>query len=220
VFPDGIGTEPGKLTWNAHFCCGAALRENSDDIGFIAALIDRIASETAVDRSRIYATGMSNGAMLAYQLAAARPDLFAAIAPVSGTIGGTTREGERFVIAPPDRPVPVMVIHGRKDPYVLFDGGSSTILGFPKRSNMAVADALDFWAKADGCNPSPETSEPEPGILRHVAFADCRAGSDVQLWELEQGEHSWPPATFPAPDGSMRSAAEEILAFFAAHRRG
>src|SRR6266576_3041597 len=58
------------------------------------------------------------GGMLSYQLAAAHPQWFAAIAAVSATVGGTSRNGNRFVIAAPDRPVPVMIIHGRKDPFV------------------------------------------------------------------------------------------------------
>jgi poly(3-hydroxybutyrate) depolymerase len=42
----------------------------------------------------------------------------------------------------------------------------------------------------------------------------------VVLWEIEDGEHNWPRnMRFPAPDGTTRSTAEEILAFFAEHRR-
>ena len=221
VFPDGIGTEPGKLSWDAHICCGAALAQKSDDIGFIVALIDRLTGELPIDRHRIYATGMSNGGMFAYQLAAARPDLIAAIAPVSATIGGTSRDGEPFVIAPLDRPMPVMIMHGRKDPYVLFDGGTSKLLNYPNRSNMAVADALAFWAKVDGCGGPPEREEVEPGRLARVDYPECGKGSAVVLWELVTGDHNWPPSdmTFPAPDGGKRSAAAEILAFFAEHRR-
>jgi polyhydroxybutyrate depolymerase len=221
VFPDGIGAEPRKLTWNAHFCCGLAVAEKTDDVGFVMALIDRLSRELPIDRKRVFATGMSNGAMLSYQLAALHPRHFAAIAAVSGTIGGTSRDGERFEIPVPGRPVPVMIIHGRKDPFVLFDGGSSALVSYPKRSNMAVADALSFWSKADRCAPDPERSEPVPGRLRRVAFAECRGGSDVVLWEIEQGDHSWPASDmlFPAPGGGSRSAADEILAFFAEHRR-
>ncbi len=219
VFPDGSGTEPGKLSWNAHFCCGIGAAEQVDDIGFITALIDRIAARIPVDRKRVYATGMSNGGMLSYQLAAARPESFAAIAPVSATIGGTSRNGDRFVIAAPGQPVPVMIIHGRKDPYVLFDGGSSRMLSWPKRSNMSVADALAFWSAADDCTAEPARSEPEPGKLRLVDYGDCRGGSTLVLWEIEDGEHNWPAdAQFPA-GATMRSAAEEIVAFFAEHRR-
>ncbi len=219
VFPDGSGNEPGKLSWNAHFCCGIGAAEEVDDIGFISALIDRIAARFPVDGKRVYATGMSNGGMLSYQLAAARPDRFAAIAPVSAAIGGTSRNGDRFVIATPDRPVSVMIIHGRSDRYVLFDGGSSLLLSWPKRSNMSVADALAFWSAADGCMAEPARSEPETGKLRLIDYGDCRDGSTLVLWEIKDGEHNWPAGVqFPAR-AAMRSAADEILAFFAEHRR-
>jgi polyhydroxybutyrate depolymerase len=219
VFPNGSGTEEGRLSWNAHFCCGVAAAEQVDDIAFIGAVIDDVARARAIDRGRIYATGMSNGGMLAYQLAAARPEWLAAIAPVSAAIGGTSRSGERFVVAPPDRPVPVMIIHGRRDPYVLYDGGNSPLLRYPKRSNMAVADALGLWSAADGCAAAPATSEPVPGRLRRVDYGACRDGSTVVLWEIEDGEHNWPQdVRFPAQGEATRSAAEEILAFFAGHR--
>jgi polyhydroxybutyrate depolymerase len=220
VFPNGSGTEEGKLSWNAHFCCGVGVAEQVDDIGFVGALIDDIAKHRAIDRKRIYATGMSNGGMLTYQLAAAHPEWFAAIAPVSAAIGGTSRSGEAFVIVPPDRPVPVMIIHGRRDPYVLYDGGSSALIGYPKRSNMAIADALSLWRAADGCHAAPARSEPTPGRLRRIDYGDCRGGSTLVLWEIEDGEHNWPQdVRFPAPGGATRSAAEEILAFFAGHKR-
>ncbi len=220
VFPDGTETEPGKRSWNAHFCCGAGAKEKVDDIGFIAALIDHLAEQVPLDRTRIYATGMSNGGMLSYQLAAARPDLLAAIAPVSATIGGTSRDGERFVVTAPDRPVPVLIIHGRQDPYVLFNGGTSALLSYPKRSNMAVADALSFWSTVDGCAPLPERAEPVPGTLMRLAYPECRDGSEVVLLEIESGDHSWPTdPIFPGKDGVMHSASAEILSFFAAHRR-
>ena len=220
VFPDGSGTEPGRLSWNAHFCCGVGAAEQVDDIGFIGALIDRVAATLPIDRGRVYATGMSNCGMLSYQLAAAHPQWFEAIAPVSATIGGTSRNGDRFVIAAPDRPVAALIIHGRKDPFVLFDGGSSALISYPKRSNMAVADALTFWTAADGCAVPPAWSEPATGRLRRSAYGSCRGGSEIVFWEIEDGGHNWPAnVRFPAPDGALRSAAAEILAFFARHSR-
>jgi polyhydroxybutyrate depolymerase len=221
VFPDGTGTQPGQLSWNAHFCCGAAASEQTDDVGFVGALIDDVTGKLSIDRKRIYATGMSNGGMLAYQLAAAHPDWLAAIAPVSATIGGTNRNGDTFVIEAPDRPMPVMIIHGRKDSFVLFEGGSSPMLNHPKRSNISVGEAMAFWAKNDECPAPPEETEPTPGRLRRVAYVGCRAGSQVVLWEIEDGDHNWPAADvrFSAADGSTRSAAAEILAFFAGFHR-
>jgi poly(3-hydroxybutyrate) depolymerase len=92
------------------------------------------------------------------------------------------------------------------------------LIGYPKRSNMAVADALSLWSAADGCTAEPERSEPRPGRLRRIDYGDCRSGSTLVLWEIEDGEHNWPQdVRFPAPGGATRSAAEEILTFFARH---
>jgi len=222
VFPDGTEMTPGRNTWNAQFCCGTAAALKVDDIGFIGALIDHLASRYKIDRTRVYATGMSNGAMMSYQLAAAHPEWFAAIAPVAGTIGGMTREGKDYIIPMPKEKVPVMIIHGRKDPYVRFDGGSSSALKFPYRWKMSAADSLSFWAAVDGCDPMEVASEPVAGKLRRISYPNCQDGSEVVLWEIEDGEHNWPgeDVRFPAPDGKTRSAAAEILAFFAAHRSG
>src|SRR5260221_4115643 len=181
VFPDGSGTAPGRLSWNAHFCCGVGAAEQVDDIGFIGAMIDRIAATLPIDRKRVYATGMSTGGMLSYHLAAALPEWFAAIAPVSATIGGTSRNGDRFVTVAPDRPVPVMIIHGRKDPFVLFDGGSPSPISFPKRSNMGVAEALSLWGAADGCAAPPALSEPAPGSVRRSVYSPWRDGRENDL---------------------------------------
>jgi polyhydroxybutyrate depolymerase len=220
VFPDGSGTEPGRLSWNAHFCCGIGAAEQVDDVGFIGAVIERVAATLPIDRKRVYATGMSNGGMLSYQLAAAHPEWLAAIAPVSATIGGTSRNGDRFVIPAPDRPMPVMIIHGRKDPFVLFEGGSSSLISLSRRSNMGVAEALSFWTAADGCTTPPAVSEPAPGRLRRSISGPCRDGGEIVVWEIEDGEHNWPAnVRFPAPDGASRTATAEILAFFARHSR-
>lgn len=221
VFPDGTETSPGRNTWNAQFCCGTAAALKVDDVGFIGALIDHLAGRYKIDRHRVYATGMSNGAMMTYQLAALHPEWFAAIAAVSGTIGGMTREGRDYIIPMPKEKMPVMIIHGRKDPYVRFDGGSSPSLNFPYRWKMSVADSLSFWAGVDGCDPMAVTTEPVAGKLRHIFYPNCQDGTEVVLWEIEDGEHNWPgeDVSFPLADGKSHGAAAEILDFFAAHHR-
>jgi polyhydroxybutyrate depolymerase len=219
VFPDGVQGTPGRGTWNAHFCCGVAAANNLDDIGFIGALIDAIDKTHPVDRARIYATGMSNGGMFAYLLATARP-WFAAIAPVSAAIGGVARNGEGFLIGVPPHPVPVMILHGRKDPLVLYDGGSSPSLNFPNHWKMSVADAVSFWVAADGCTEAPELADAAEGALKRVSYGACREGSEVVLWEIAAGGHEWPAGVaFPAAGGGTRSAASEIVAFLARHER-
>jgi poly(3-hydroxybutyrate) depolymerase len=217
AFPSGIGRD-GRETFNARICCGEAVAKNIDDIGFIGALIDDVAAHHPLDRRRLYATGMSNGGMLVYQLAALHPEWFAAIAPVSATIGGMMRGGGSYLIPPPTEPVPVMIIHGMKDGYVLYDGGASPNLTFPDRWKLGASDALSFWAAADGCSDAAAVSEPVPGKLREIRYRNCRNGSEVRLLAIEDGGHSWPGDIFPGKDGA-HSASAEIVAFFARFAR-
>jgi polyhydroxybutyrate depolymerase len=146
------------------------------------------------------------------------PEWFAAVAPVSATLGGMTRLGGTYLIPMPDRPMPVMIIHGMRDPMVLYDGGSSRYLRFPYHWILSVSDAVGFWAAVDRCPAPPDTSEAGSGGLRSTIYAGCADNSVVRLWAIEDGEHAWPSDIFPA-DGGNRSAAAEILAFFAGFQR-
>jgi len=218
ALPNGTAGAGGRLSFNAQICCGDAVVRRIDDVGFIGAVIDDVARHRTLDRSRVYATGMSNGGMLAHQLAAMHPEWFAAIAPVAAAIGGMTRHGQTYLLPMPEMPVPVLMIHGMRDRLVLYDGGSSPVLNFPHRWKMSVADAVGYWAAVDRCADPPERSAVTPGRLLLTAYDRCDGGSAVRLWTIVDGEHAWPDAIFPAANGS-RSAAAEILAFFSGFRR-
>src|SRR4051812_25127557 len=79
VYPQGVGN-----SWNAGTCCGRAMDEHVDDVRYLRELVRELESELCVDRARIYATGMSNGAIMSYRLACDASDWIAAIAPVAG----------------------------------------------------------------------------------------------------------------------------------------
>src|SRR6266542_5157522 len=63
AYPDGIGR-----SWNAGSCCGPARQQRVDDVAFLAALIDHLGTAENVDPGRVFVTGVSNGAMMAYRL--------------------------------------------------------------------------------------------------------------------------------------------------------
>jgi polyhydroxybutyrate depolymerase len=110
VYPQGI-----LRSWNAGICCGPAMKNNVDDVRFITTLLDRLEADYRIDTRRVYATGISNGGMMAYRLACEAPDRFAAIAPVAATL---TISGCR-----PPQPVSLLHIHGMEDGNVPFAGG-------------------------------------------------------------------------------------------------
>ena len=88
AYPNGTSRwfDERLLTWNAGDCCGYAQAPTVDDVGFALAVIDDVARPRTADRRRVYATGHSNGAMLAYRLAAEAAERVAAIAPVAGAM--------------------------------------------------------------------------------------------------------------------------------------
>ena len=82
VYPEGI-----DLSWADGRGASVPDRQGVDDVGFLAALADRLTQDFGIDRGRVFATGMSAGAFMANRLACARADVFSAIAPVAGTLG-------------------------------------------------------------------------------------------------------------------------------------
>jgi pimeloyl-ACP methyl ester carboxylesterase len=110
AYPQGVG-----LSWNAGSCCGRAQAEKIDDVRYARDLVRELESELCIDKSRVYATGMSNGAIMSYRLACEAADVFAAVAPVDGV--------EALRECSPRRPVPILAINGTSDLLVRWEGG-------------------------------------------------------------------------------------------------
>ncbi|MBI3769057.1 MAG: hypothetical protein HY271_11280 [Deltaproteobacteria bacterium] len=188
VYPSGTGRLPRALTWNGGSCCGYAEREHVDDVAFVRALLDDLITHFTIDPKRVYATGISNGGIMGYRLAAELSDRIAAIASVSGPIGTEAIH--------PSRPVSIMHFHGTADEFAPFAGGS----GRKSLSSIhfhSVAESIAAWVKADGCAEKPAvTALPAaPGDdtrVRSETYAPCRDGAEVILYVVEGGGHTWP----------------------------
>lgn len=155
VYPQGTGFFKNRfLTWNAGYCCGYAARTNVDDVQFLKELIEYLRNTFNIDRDRIYATGMSNGAMMAYRLACELSDVIAAVAPVAGSYDIRNCH--------PHEPVSLIAFHGLKDKRVRFEGGKPIERADPsERVDVAVAEVISFWARQNGCLLIPEREETE-----------------------------------------------------------
>jgi len=194
VYPNGTGPLAGRLlTWNAGTCCGWAQKNGVDDIGFIRALVEDLARRVPIDRERIYATGLSNGAMMSYRLAVEAPDLIAAIAPVAGAM----------VCVPfkAGRPISILHIQSVDDPRALYAGGLGPPFPFTsvRVQHPPVAATISHWVEFDGCPRQPEVAPPLQGTghsAKHtatrIAYGPCRNGTEVVLWKLADAGHVWP----------------------------
>ncbi|MDT4990881.1 MAG: polyhydroxybutyrate depolymerase [Actinoplanes sp.] len=211
VFPDGV-----NRTWDADAdCCGVAARDKVDDVGFLTQLVGSFASLT--DKSRIYATGISNGALMSYRLAC-DTTVFAAIAAVSGTmINSCARPA----------PISILAIHGTADATIPYNGGPG------KRSNQgagtrlpakidgpAVPALMQTWRKIDDCGPAKATTA---GTVT-TSTATCPQGRSVELITVAGAGHQWPGGREAplaqkllglAPPSTALKATPTIWTFFA-----
>ena len=212
AYPNGSGRLEDKLlTWNGGTCCGYAVTNQIDDVGFVRAVIADVQSKYNIDPKRIYAAGLSNGAIFSYRLACDASDLFAAIAPVAGT--------QNYLRCAPSGPVSVIHFHGTDDTHVGYFGGSGpdSLVDVPFES---VQDSIDFWLKVDGCGTNPQMESFED--IEHDAYSNCADGAAVELYTIVGGKHAWPGSGGPAwPGGDQPtqsiSATKIIWNFFAAH---
>jgi polyhydroxybutyrate depolymerase len=191
VFPNGYSPFPGGrlATWNAGNCCGAARDKGIDDVGFVRAVLADVQRRLAVDERRIYASGMSNGGMMAQRLACEAADVFAGVAAVAGT--DNTRSCK------PARPIAVLEIHARNDDHVLFDGGAGKA-AFRDASKVtdftSVPETITRWTRRNQCSSAPPTRVlARPGAYCE-RYSGCSDGAAVQLCVTETGGHSWPGA--------------------------
>ena len=183
VYPNGTGATPYLRYWDA----GGVRGRPSDDVRYVAALLDDLATLVNVDTRRVYATGMSNGAMLCYRLAAELSGRIAAIAPVAGTMA--------IESCHPRRPVSVLHFHGTKDGLVLFGGPDERT---PKNLKfLSVEDSVRAWAKVNGCPetpiivPLPDRFDDGTKVLQH-SYGPGREGAEVVLYVVDGGGHTWP----------------------------
>ena len=217
VYPNGTGRLARLLTWNAGNCCGYAARERVDDVAFVRALLDDLGAHFAVDRTRVFATGISNGGMMAHRLAAELGDRIAAVASISGPIGlGSIH---------PSRPVPVMHFHGTADDFAPFAGGT----GRKSLSSIhfhSVAESIRAWVDADHCREPPRVVAipSAPGDTTRVhseTYAPCKDGAEVVLYVVTGGGHAWPGRQprlgFLGTSTTSISANDRMWEFFQRH---
>jgi len=183
VAPDGLGND-GMHGWNAGFFNLTGTKV--DDVAFLDQLITRVEKQIGIDTDRVYVVGHSNGAFMTHLLAARLSSKIAAIGAVSGTIG-VPGAGEGNRIPPPLAPVSVMIIHGKRDPMVQYDSGSTALL-----HGYSAAASAKYWAKADGCNLTPSVVETQGGNVVTETYSGGSHGTEVVLVSIGNGVHDWP----------------------------
>jgi polyhydroxybutyrate depolymerase len=208
VYPDGV-----SKAWNGGTCCGAPQAQDIDDVGFIEDLVGHIEALLPIDASRIYATGISNGGIMAYRLAC-ETTLFAAIGPDSAT---------QLVDCAGAQPTSVIAIHGLDDTRVPFGGGMGSGVGHV--DGPPVPTVIASWRTIDGCGDATTSTA---GAVT-TSIAACPDGRAVELITIAGAGHQWPGGKpmnavvadlldLDQPSDALEATAA-IWSFFAAHPR-
>ncbi len=188
VYPNGVG---GNWNDGREDMTSAAYKEKVDDLAFVKALLDDIAKENKIDTKRIYATGISNGAIFSHYIGANLADRFAAIAPVVGGIADPFYKSFK-----PTEPVSVLMINGTSDPLIPFDGGNVTKKGRGKI--IGTMDAVRLWLKTDKIDEesaktvSSDADENDPCTVDQTIWTGGGNKTEVVLYKLNGGGHTWP----------------------------
>ena len=206
AYPDGL-----DRAWNTGGgCCGRPAARHVNDVAFLTAVVKAIERRIPVDRHRIFATGISNGGIMAYALAC-RTTIFAAIAPDSATELGRCTD---------PRPLSVLHIHGTADHNIPYNGGPGDGPGHIDGPSVRAVNAA--WRRVDHC-AAPRIST--RGVVT-TSVAACRGGRVVELITISGAGHQWPGSVSRPliqrilhldPPSRALDATAVIWRFFAAH---
>jgi polyhydroxybutyrate depolymerase len=219
VYPDGLhrGWADGRGGTDSD-------KDGVNDVKFLSELIHQLESRYKVDAKRVYVTGISNGGFMTHRLACELGDEIAAAAPVAATLSENTANA-----CHPAKPVSIAMIMGAKDPLVPIEGGALGRNG-ARGKILSFQATADKWSTLDGCTGKANKSEiadsANDGTTIHVkTIANCKAGSEVMTYEVEDGGHTWPGGTQYLPKLVIgkttrnMDASEVLWSFFAKHSR-
>jgi polyhydroxybutyrate depolymerase len=223
VAPEGLAENPkrrarflgNRRSWNSGDLTGSpASARRTDDSGFIRAVIEAVRAEQGIDARRIYVTGFSNGAAMAFRLGLDLSDIVTAIAPVAN--------GLLMEARPLAKPVSLLMIWGLDDPLNPYAGGpvrrqSETVVRPSAEASLAA------WSRLLACKGAPAVQQIGADVTRR-AHTGCAGGSEALLISVAGLGHQWPGGEvklrlFAGSGSKTIDATDAIWTFFAAQAR-
>jgi len=223
AFPDGLPVDPARppsfLTnpkrWNdGSTRPGDPVHSDPDDVAFLDAVIAHAIEHGSADPHRVYLTGFSNGAAMAFRYAAERPGTLAAVAPLAGYC--------HVVSNPISPPVPTLYVIGDQDRLIPLNGGPVRVPWGNRTVDRPTVDAtLVRWATVITCDSTP-TVVSDTDDVREERFAGAVEFTKVVVTDLG---HHWPggKAMFnpriAGPPSDRLNGCQRVWEFFQRHRR-
>lgn len=188
VFPAAIGRHwnDGRMDKNIH-----TWDREPQDVEFLSRLIDKLQHELKIPADRVYVTGPSNGGMMTFRLGCERSEQLAAIAPVIAALPEKLSDSCK-----PKKALPLLMLNGRDDPMVPYEGGHLTVLGRDRGDVLSVESTFERWARGNGCagppvrESLPKRLEDDPASVVRSQYSDCSRAPAV-LYTINKAGHRW-----------------------------
>ena len=153
-----------------------------DDVPFISALIDTIASDYQIDQNRIYACGYSLGGEFSYELACKLNSKIAAIGAVARTM-----QADPNSYCSPVHPTGVLTILGTDDFISPYNG-----ITFGGIEYYISAEAThSYWATHNNCDTTATMNTVSPSVERYT-WSTASGCAYVEELKVIGGGHDWP----------------------------
>jgi len=214
VYAQAIGRSP---CWNVgpNYIDSRRNFPDTDDVGFLSALIDTVHAHYNVDLERVYCCGHSTGGEMSFRMAGECGQRFAAVASVSGSLFDAAYKWQMI------RPMSVLQMHGTGyEHWYPYDEGFEGIWPIPKM--------IDFWLNTLQCSAQtdtlffPDIVEKDSSQVQKITWTDCATENEFVHYKIINGGHPWPGGTYisPPPENTNLdiNAGVEILNFFKKHR--
>jgi polyhydroxybutyrate depolymerase len=219
VYPDGYDRQ-----WNDCRRAGKPpdATQRVDDVGFIVAMIDRLAQELGRRITRVFAVGFSSGGHMGFRLALERPWLVTAVA----AFGAHMPAPSDSLCRESGRPVPVLIVSGTADPINPYAGGRLSLEGRDLGPVLSADETAVYFARLAGLEYGPRVEalpdrdgDPATQVVSRT-WVRPDGGPQVRLVVIQGGGHTIPgtPAVLPAFLGRVSAefdAVAEAWRFFA-----
>ena len=166
-----------------------------DDLKFFNMMIDRVTAEMNIDESRMFIAGISNGGLLTQWVGCQLNDRLLGFASVAAT--ALVEISDNCV---PTRAMPSLFFLGTDDPIFRWVGlvgdgfeiisAEATIARYAELNACGTTFVLDSLP-----NPVPRDST----SVRLWQYADCTDGTQVLMYGVDGGSHTWPGSPYEAP---------------------